>query len=96
MPRSKKDTIRIIDTKPELTGGGSLRSQSVTVVPPPVGNIAKPANLQAANGGIARSPVKPEAYINLTWRSPIGIVPTYYEIEYGIRCFFGGVSAIIF
>lgn len=83
MPRSKKDTLRIIDTKPEIRGGGTIRTQALTIAPPPTGQVAAPSNLTATAGGVVRSPVKPEAYVNLTWRAPAGVVPTYYDIEYG-------------
>lgn len=83
MPRSKKDTVRIIDTKPEVIGGGTLQTQALTIAPPPTGEVAAPSNLTATASGVARSPVKPEAYVDVTWRAPLGTVPTYYDIEYG-------------
>ena len=84
MPRSKKDTLRIIDTKPDIIGGGTIQTQAFTIAPPPTGEVAAPSNLTATASGVVRSPVKPEAYVNVTWRAPLGgVVPSYYDIEYG-------------
>lgn len=94
MAKTKKDALRQINVKPEVTAGGSLIEQTQVVASPAidVGRIPAPTGLTLLSTTIARSTQSPMAYINVSWNPPVSITPEYYEVEYGKQSDWNGTD----